>query len=211
MKNLMKTITVTLTVLGWASWATATPTMTLDDGAGHTVTIVDGGLHDSNPLAGAVTWVGSLGSWKLNVTTGVSKPVVGSPSAPELDLNSIDATTRAGGVLTITLSDSGFMLDGTARAIIGGTTAGSVTYKTWADATLLTSQTFGSGPFSGITLGSVTANGPYSLSEQVIITQHGAGVSSFDANLTVPDSGSTMALLGFGLLAVESLRRKLHR
>jgi hypothetical protein len=211
MKNLMKTTLVTLGVLSGVSLATATPTLTLADNLGHTVTISDGGLHDSNPLPGAVTWVGSLGSWKLNVTTGVSKPVVGSPWAPELDLNSVDATTRAGGVLTITLSDSGFFQDGVARAIIGGTSAGSVAYKTFVNSTQLTSQAFGQGPFSGTASGLVSASGPYSLSEQVIISQHGAGISSFDANLTVPDSGSTMALLGFGLLAVESLRRKLNR
>lgn len=208
MKNTIITTSLAAGALAWACSAGATPTLTLNDGLGHTVTVSDGSLHDSNPETGAVTWLGSLGAWKLNVTTGVSKPVIGGAGEPELDLVSVDATSKAGGSLTITLTDTGFMHDGVAKASIGGTSAGGVTFTTWADSTQLTSQTFGKGAFSGASYGNVTAEVPYSLSEQVVLTQRGAGVSSFDANLRVPDGGATAGLLGFGLVAIEGLRRR---
>lgn len=67
----------------------ATPlTLTLTDGS-NTVTVQDGAMGDSNGTNGAVTWNGSLGVWIVNVTTGVGYPVLGSPSWPILDLNTV--------------------------------------------------------------------------------------------------------------------------
>jgi hypothetical protein len=50
----------------------------------------------------------------------------------------------------------------------------------------------------------------YSLTQKITITHGQQGVSSGDAELTVPDSGSTIALLGAALatLGLISRRRK---
>ena len=107
----MKKLTLALTV---AAAVAAMPTaygvgtMSLSDG-GTTVTITDNGLGDSNPVIGAVTYVGAVGgNWLVNITTGLSKPVVGSATVPKMDLNSVNATSGGAGTLTIKWSDDNF-------------------------------------------------------------------------------------------------------
>jgi hypothetical protein len=111
---------------------------------------------------------------------------------------------------------------GSFLATIGGTTAGSVVYNTYADGgnslfatTLgLTSQSFNSTPFSGSqSSASEILAFPYSLSQEVIITQTGNGVTSFDATLdvgSVPEGGMTLVLLGSSLMALWAFGR-LHK
>jgi hypothetical protein len=91
-----------------------------------------------------------------------------------------------------------------------------VTYKTYADSgntlfattTPLTSQTFTVEPFSGTQTTSINEAFPYSLSEEVIVTQTGAGQVSFDANLSpVPDGGMTVLLLGSSLMVLGFIGR----
>src|SRR5215472_1729141 len=85
--------------------AHATAELTLSDGMGHSVDIVDGGLGDACGTADCVTFVGSVGNWTLNVTTGVD----GSAAAPAIiHLNSVDTAVANAGTLTITFSDTGF-------------------------------------------------------------------------------------------------------
>jgi len=97
------------------------------------IIIEDGGVGDLNPVVGAVTFIGTVGSFEVNVSTGVSKPVIGGGgiSYSEMDLNSINTTTT-GGSLQMILEDNNFpsvpQPDGQSSFIttIGGTFTGAV-------------------------------------------------------------------------------------
>ena len=92
-----------------ASDVQAIPTLILYDvGSGTGISITDGlAGFDVNPFAGAITWVGSLGVWTFNVSTGVTMPFIGSPVAPVLDLQSLDFSSGPG-TLWIWFSETGF-------------------------------------------------------------------------------------------------------
>ena len=196
--------------------ASAVASLSLFDGT-TTVNVADGSGGDSNANTGAVTFNGAIGVWTINVSTGLSKPILGSSSSPEMDLNSVDFSSAAG-TLVIRFTDDGFNTPGggSAYATIGGTlanTAGnSITYKTYqiigGTTNLLTTISANTTPFSGVGSAPTTPSGSYSLVQEITIVHKAKGSTSFDATLTVPDGGMTAALLGFGLLGVEGLRRK---
>jgi hypothetical protein len=197
--------------------ATATPlTLTLNDGT-NTVTVVDGGAGDFNPTNGVVTWFGSLGSWSVNVSTGLGFPVLGSLAWPKIDLNSVNVSNDPGGTLELMLTQGGFTSPPPPVFLlnIGGTTNGSVKAYACAGVTLGNCEDVELGPFSPIAF---SASGAFSLVDpgeeymvgiKVVVT-HRAGqgvISSFDAELaSVPEPG-TYALIGFGLAALGLLRR----
>lgn len=193
----------------------------LTDGGANTVTIGDNGAGDMNPAAGAVTYIGAIGAFTTNVSTGVSYPILGSPAYPWLDLSSIDVTSGAGGTnkLYIYLTDTGFTgAFSSFAATIGGTTGGTVKYGTYFDAanaafgmgTLLTEETYGGPAFSDVnTASALGLDAPYSLTQALEITHTGLAATSFDAELApVPEPG-TFLLLGAGFfgLAVYGRRR----
>jgi len=200
-----------------APMATATPlTLTLNDGI-NTVTVVDGGAGDVNLTNGAVTWIGSLGSWSVNVSTGLGFPELGSLAWPKIDLNSVNVSNGAGGTLELMLSQGGFTSPPPPAFLlsIGGTTNGSVKAYACAGVTLGSCEDVELGPFSPTAF---SASGAFSLVDpgeeymvgiKVVLT-HGAGqgvISSFDAELaSVPEPG-TYALIGLGLAALGFLRR----
>ena len=220
----------TCALLALAS-AQAVPTLRISDGINPDIIVVDGGGNDSSAMAGVVLFNGAIGNWIVNVVTTLTKPTVGSAQVPYLDLNSQNVSTGTGGTLTITFFDTDFGPTSPSGmlASIGGTkpSSGTVSYNTFVDdanvgntsglgVTPLTSQSFGvpAGTAYSGTAGANLPNDPmttYALVQQVVIT-HGAGVqnTSFDASLTVPDGGTTVALLGFVLMGVEGLRRKLR-
>jgi len=79
--------------------------------AGATVTILDGGVGDLNPLTGAITFAGTVGNFTFQVTSSATKPVLGSAGSPEMDLH-VFIAAPVGGVgvqtLVISASDIGF-------------------------------------------------------------------------------------------------------
>lgn len=227
----LKSAPVLLGAVVCATSAWAVPTMTIMDGnPADTVVITDGGALDINAGAGAVSYIGRVGSWFMTVDTGLSKPAIGSALNPSLDLSFEADSKGGGGTLRIIFSDDFFgpIVGGVANATLGGTTGGSTTAAAYynpdnsisGETTQIGSQM---GPYTGGAFSSsqnldVALNYPYSLTLEVDIThpddptQKVTSSGDLQLNLTaVPDGGVTMAMLGFGFVCVEGLRRRFFR
>ena len=172
----------TTVALASASTATAAPIMMKFVSGATTVTVNDGGIYDSNPVADAITFVGPVGSWNLNIGTGLGPHVLGPAT---MALASIDlAVFGSAHPLIVSLTQTGitspvtgFVMDFNGTAIHGGGASYSA-YADDANAAFGLSQLIGTlgpyvGPFSGSTSGSVSVTGPYSLTQ--VLTIHGGG------------------------------------
>ncbi len=165
--------------------------MRLSDGI-NTVVVADQGPGDANPLLGVVAYTGPVGNvWVVTSSAVISKPVIGSAGAPQLDLQSSDISTD-GGTLSIEITDTDFTANGDFVASLGGTTEvdGLVSFATWVDAgnvpfaktTPMTSQ----GPFPGLSYGenamtTIAVGIPYSITFRVTINHGSSGLSAFNA------------------------------
>jgi hypothetical protein len=167
--------------------------LSADNGATWT-TIEDGTLADQNPVAGAVAFNGGIGDWIVNVTSALSKPVVGSAATPYVDVSSHNLSTSAG-TLIIQCSDTDFdpaLPPGSYVAEIGGVTGGTVSFRAWADAantpfakttTLADLGVWGGEVFVNKVVSATNPNrAPYSLTLEAIIVHSTAANSGFDAN-----------------------------
>ncbi len=177
------------------------------------VTILDNGPGDANPAVGVITYVGAVGAWDINVSTGQT---VGSPTYT-LDLNSTDtASTGMASPLVITFTDSGMTTPfGGYLMTIGGTTQTSATYEVDLNGVYLNSLgPFSTPSFSGAIGGDTTAPSTYTLAQIVTVggtTSPTASLTSFDSSIQVPEPAS-LSLLGTTLLAAAGLlRRKLMK
>jgi len=206
MKNVLKTILAVTAVISAGS-VYAVPTLTIFDGTS-TVTIMDNMAGDSNPAAGVVTWIGSIGLWNINVDSGFTKPAVGGVTNPHMDL-SFSANSTSAGLLTLFFSDSGFNASGTGVDRIGGTQDnGYVTdcIQVNGKNVMVLGPLYGS-PFSATTSGNITLTPTDLLALGVYIRHTGAGLTTGDKDFTVPDGGSAVALLGVALAGIEGVRR----
>jgi PEP-CTERM motif-containing protein len=204
--------------------AQAIPMLRLTTSAGGNVTVADGDANDQLAADGVVLFTGSLPGWAVNITSGLSKPAVGSAEAPLLDLASVNLSSSFGtsGSIDIWLTDTDFTAIPTQASVlsaIGGTTSGTISYQTFFDpsntpfgtANLLTSVgPFGSAAFSSTADATLSSTDPFSLTLLVSITHDGSSpyqLTSFDATVKVPEP-STLPLFGIGSLALALAARR---
>jgi len=169
---------------------------------------------DMDSTAGIVYYKGSVGSnWTFTVTTGFTKPDFGSATDPEMHLG-VQASSKGAGTLTVWFSETSFGPSGTLLDASISSNGGATTYKTYQGvglfdtATSLTTSSLLAGAYSVTDITSLSsAVGPYSLTQKVTLTHTVKGVSSFDATLSVPDGGTTLSLLGLGLLGIVGMGR----
>ncbi len=192
MKPRVQTVVLITSLLtGFA--ACADPVLTVSDGV---------------TSSGPITLTGGSGffstasfdsAWNVVVAAGASKPVIGSASSPNLELNIQATSAGAGKTLTITLSDNGFgPTAGNFNAqLVGQPLSGSgdvVNFNTFYDAnntlSALTTALTTSGSVTPVgnqylnnQSGSLNQAGPYSLTSVVTIAGNTAATYSLLANL----------------------------
>jgi len=231
MKNVLRSVVVFLSIVGVAGIAHGTvgPSLSINDGVDPVITIGDNTPGDLNPAIGVLTLSTNVGVWSLTVSTGASKPALGSSTNPVMDLV-IQASSTGAGSLTYTFSDPGFTH---APATLNSTVSGhvisgaptTIDYSVFGNASnivgALTTQltTTGTVPLPILTSnsGPLGFSTPFSLSQVVQLTASGASAVSVDASLNVTSvpEPSSVALTSLGLAFLVTgfarRRRSLHR
>lgn len=209
--------------------AHALATLRLSDGS-TVIDIADGSGSDLSSTTGIVVYSGAVGNFGVNITTGITKPVVGSAGSPQLDLNDISITTTESGTLTIWFSETDFSFASSSAQFItsvGGTSDGTTSFQTYFDnnnALFGTTSSVGSlgayvagqadDPFSGVTNGIGSTDGSYSITAKATITHNASGENtSFNMNVNVvPEPvSSVLFIVGGATLGFRSFRKKFRK
>jgi hypothetical protein len=223
MKTSLKYTLLAGAIAACAGLASATPELVistnwLNQTSLNTITVT------GDATTGLATYTGGIGGWTINVDTGLTYPTLGSTASPVMDLGVVASGT---GLLYVAFSDTGFTGAGSVAANFNGNTFGpSVAFLAFgggSNALMDTSAAelllaipssdllAGTPGFNASAGAGVIGNGttPYSLTEFLVV--NGTGTVSLDAGLSVPDSGTTLMLLGAGLSVLGlagSLRRR---
>jgi len=169
-----------------------------------------------------------VGSWRISATAFSSVGLAGQ--APELGFSTFNATSRLPGILMVRLYDTGFQWGDTTGyylsqidgSVAGGSRLAVNTYVNAANdpftpGDLLTAQ----GNFFAGALKSEASNttygipaGPFAMMFEATISQRvGGGIVTFKSTLvdptreTVPEGGTTVLLLGVGLVSLVIIKR----
>lgn len=221
---------IATTVMLAAPMAANASTLTLEDvaNASGVVTVIDQGAGDANAAVGAVTFIGAVGAFNINVTTGLGAPILGNGiNFAQIDLNFTTASSAAG-ELEMTFLDEGLSLSSAIASAsflgeIGGTAGSTVSAfaelrnTTSGLTTLIDLATFGPGAFSGsaadTVLGGLASTDIFALFAQINIVHDKLDSSSgnFEVTAAVPVPAAlplfATALLGLGLLGRRRVRR----
>jgi len=225
----MKKVVVLATFLAaiYAPSAFATAELRLTSGAS-SVHIVDGSVvpleTDTCGVSDCVTFSGSVGSWKINVTTGIEG------TTPFFDLSSVNATDKQADPISISFSDDGLDLSlaNTGTVNVGGTASTNkpgletITFAAYTDTVKFgTTHAVGSPlvfhgtPFSGSSTGSITkTDTAMTLTSTIDLTKGAKGTVSFDAAVDVsfvPEPASITMLGGVLLILGGALRRGMKK
>jgi len=217
---------LTLSGISLALPAHAIPSLRLTTG-GASVTIEDGDANDERAEAGVVAYGQGIGDFFLTSSIGITKPVLGSPNAPSLDLLSVQVSASSStSSIVVEFSDSDFFADGptvSLPSLIGETANGTLRYQTFAslsndefakDILISDSGVFQPGAFAFQDYATIALAGEYSLTAVITIT-HGASIvnSSFNATVEIAEPGliSMISLSGLLFAAGISTRRRQNR
>jgi len=183
----------------------AIPTVTLADNNGNSTTVTD--------ASGVVNFSGAVGNWLINAGAGIGAPPApgGSATSPKLDLGSFDffgTGYPTGNVLTITFTDDNLgPISGLfSHFLTGSGTSISAVFKLLVNNVVVDTLT----GLNGTNHVNIVAGSGTTIGLQAILTATANGAhTSLDNGLeSVPDSGATIAMLGFGLVGVAFFARK---
>lgn len=194
--------------------------------SGANVVVQDNGAGDTIAASGAINFSIAAFGYSLVVNTSQSKPMIGSATAPQLDLTF--SATSGGSVMDpiyLFVSDTDFVTSGNFLLSLAETSSGgsgSVTGSAYGGTDndpLSFLNLIGSiGPLTGsAAAGSasgsfVSAVVPYSLTLGTEISRSTAGTTTGDVNLqvaAVPEPATwAMMLLGFGAVGLGMRRQK---
>jgi hypothetical protein len=213
MKNLIKSLVIATTLAAGTAYAVPNLSIIVTDGTTtdsfNTETLFGGSYLVS-------TGVVNLDGWSFSASAADSGSV--------MDLDSLDILNTGSGTLTLTVSAQNFLTNGgIATSTVGGNGSGTgtITVSSFGDASnVLFQKTKALGsivlsnpgsPFSGsVTASSAGLNAPFSLTQVVAVANPSKNfTNSIDSAITtVPDSGTTLLLLGLGAVGVCVAARK---
>ncbi|MCH2182583.1 MAG: hypothetical protein MK108_11310 [Mariniblastus sp.] len=212
----------------WANTSSASLVLLINDSStlGPDVVVIDnapagttssGGawvstVDDSNSTLGGVVFNGGVGDFEINVSTGVSKPLL---HHNQIDLNSVVASfSSARAEIFMVVLDTDFVDNGQGfRTEIGGTTNGVVLAETYVspgngdadfDFDPVSGNVFFDSPFMWQDDQQVSVGSTFAMAGYVLVRHENPGISSFDLHFQqVPEPTTALIwtmLAGVGLV-----------